>query len=312
MPHKGFITQALAILLRSPLPSREIEERLGEFKIAKRAEATAPGGPSTLVAYRPDVNGYVLIDVVDVRWPNRMGDPKTEPEVFAAWASGDFGPGAWPGGLERACQHSWVWPEGRSVPLQHQSFIRIRCSYVFGAGPEAPLMPSDYRPRQELEFVTRIAAALVRVPEAICYFNPNGECVRDARGFLDSLSYHASARLMPLDLWSNIRLFRLNDTPPEWTFMDTVGMSQLDAPDHEACYQSDAYEPAEVGNFLRNASSYVVEHGPVIRSGDTMDGPGDVRWQGFVIKEGRMTPPRQVIRWFPQDHLRAPAGLTEA
>jgi hypothetical protein len=311
MPHKGFITQTLAILLRKPPPSRKIEERLGEFKIARHVEASEPGGPSTLIAYRPDVNGYVLIDMVDGQWPDRMGDPKAEPEVFAAWASGDFGPGTWPGALERACLHSWVWPEGRSVPLQHQSFVRIRCSYVFGAGPEAPLMPSDYRPRQELEFVTRIAAALVRLPEAICYFNPNGECVRDASRVLESLSYHASARLMPLDLWSNIRVFKFNEMQPEWTVMDTVGMSQLDVPDHEAFYQSNAYEPTEVGNFLRNASSYVVEHGPVIRSGDTMDGPDNVRWQAFMIEKGRMTPPRPVIRWFPQDHRTPPAELTD-
>jgi hypothetical protein len=311
MPHKGFITQTLAILLRKPLPSREIEERLGEFKIARHAEASAPGGPSTLIAYRPDVNGYVLIDLVDEQWPDRMGDPEAEPEVFAAWASGDFGPGAWPGALERACQHSWVWPEGRSLPLQHRSFIRIRCSYVLGAGPEAPLMPSDYRPRQELEFVTRVAAALVHLPEAICYFNPTGECVRDANRVLESLRYHASARLMPLNLWSNIRLFKLSDTQPVWTLMDMVGMSQLDAPDHEACYQSNAYEPAEVGNFRCNASSYVVEHGPVIRSGDTMDGPDNVRWQAFMIEKGHMTPPRPVIRWFPQDHRTPPAELTD-
>jgi hypothetical protein len=74
MPRKGNYTQALAILLRGALPSQEIEERLGEFKIARRAKADEPGGPSTLVAYRPDVNGYVLIDVVDgpprrvIRW----------------------------------------------------------------------------------------------------------------------------------------------------------------------------------------------------------------------------------------------------
>ena len=91
---------------------------------------------------------------------------------------------------------------------------------------------------------------------------------------------------------------------------DTVGMSQLDAPDHEACLQSDAYVPTEVGNFLRNACAYVVAHGPIIRDGDTMDGPAKLKWQGFRIKEGRMAPPREVIRWFPQDQRRAPPELT--
>jgi hypothetical protein len=42
MPRKGNYTQALAILLRGPLPSQEIEERLGEFKIARRAKADEP------------------------------------------------------------------------------------------------------------------------------------------------------------------------------------------------------------------------------------------------------------------------------
>lgn len=265
-----------------------------------------------VVPYRPDVNGYISIDVADQRWPDRMGDSKAGAEIFAAWAMGQFGPGAWPGGLERACQHSWGWPEGHSVPLQHQAFIRTRCSYLFGAGADALLMPDDYQPLQELEFATRIAAALIRLPEIVCYFNPNGECVRDPRRFLESLSYHSLAKLMPLELWSNVRVFGFQDVQPAWSFMDTVGMSQLDAPDHEACFQSDSYVPAEVGNFLRNASAYLVENGPIIRNGDTMDGPANVRWRGFSIKQGRMEPPREVMRWFPQDQRRAPAELTDS
>jgi hypothetical protein len=314
MPRKGFFTQGLAILLRNSPSLRAVEERLGDFEIIDRVEysaAWATGGPSVVVPYRPDVNGFVSIDVVDQRWPDRMGDPKADAGVFAAWGMGHFGPGAWPGGLERACQHSWGWPEGRSVPLQHQAFIRIRCSYLFGADANALLIPDDYQSLQELEFATRIAAALIGLPEVLCYFNPNGECVRDPRGFLESLSYHSLAELMPLELWSNVRLFRFQDVHPAWSFMDTVGMSQLDALDHEACFQSDSYAPAEVGNFLRNASAYLVERGPIMRNGDTMDGPANVKWQGFSIKQGRMEPPREVIRWFPQDQRRAPAELTD-
>ena len=43
--------------------------------------------------------------------------------------------------------------------------------------------------------------------------------------------------------------------------MDTVGMSQLDAPDHEAIFQVSAYDAAKVDSFLRKASSYVLERG---------------------------------------------------
>jgi hypothetical protein len=314
MPHKGFYTQCLAILLRKAVPLQAIEESLQDFSVVKRVEDSAHwtvSGPSVVVAYRPDVNGYVAVDTIDHRWPDHMGDPKADLEVFGAWSMGQFGPGAWPGGLERACQHSWGWPDGRSVPLQHQAFIRIRSSYVFGGDNDAPVMPNDYNALQELEFVTRIAAALVRLPEVLCFFNPNGECVRSASQFLEALNRHTSAEQMPLDVWSNVRFFRFEDTKPEWALMDTVGMSQLDAPDHEACFPLDAYNPSEVDNFLRNVSVYVVEHGPVIRDGDTVDGPADAKWQGSNFEEGRIAPLRKVIRWFPLDGREVPAELAE-
>jgi len=231
-----------------------------------------------------------------------MGDLNTDLEVFGAWSMGHFGPGTWPGALERACQHSWTWPDGRTIPLQHEAFILIRCSYTLGTPENAPVIftPKDYEPVHELEFVTRIAAALVRLPQTLCFFKPSGEYVRGVSEFLRSQGEHASTEQMPLDLWSNVRFFKLENVNPAWYFMDTVGMSQLDAPDHEAFFQSGAYEPGYIYPFLRTMSAYVVEQGPIIRDGDTADGPGDVRWQGFNIGEGRIaTPPREVIRWFP-------------
>ena len=312
MPHKGFYTQGLAILLREAATLQAIEESLQGFTVVKRSEGSdswAIAGPSLVVAYRPDINGYVSVDTIEHGWPDDMGDPKADPEVFAAWSMGHFGPGAWPGSLERACQHSWAWPEGRSIPLQHQAFIRIRSSYVFGA--EAPIIPSSYNPLHELEFVTRVAAALLRLPEVLCYFNPNGECVKSASQVVDALSHHASTNQMPLDVWSNVRFFKFEDTKPEWALMDTVGMSQLDASDQEACFPLGAYAPSEVAGFLRDACAYLVQERPMIRDGDTMDGPQNVKWQGVNLKEGRIAPAREVIRWFPLDGREVPAELTK-
>jgi len=314
MPHKGFYTQSLAILLRKAASLQAIEERLEGFTIVKRVKGSdiwAIGGPSLVVEYRPDVNGYVSVDTIEHGWPDHMGDPMADPQVFAAWSMGHFGPGAWPRSLERACQHSWAWPEGRSIPLQHQAFIRIRSSYAFGADDETPIMPSSYEPLPELEFVTRIAEALVRLPEVLCYFNPNGECVKSACEFLNALSHHRSTKQMPLDVWSNVRFFRFEDIEPKWALMDTVGMSQLDASDLEACFPLDAYDPRQVANFLRDVCAYLVQEGPVIRDGDTIDGPQNVTWQGVNLKESRIAPPREVVRWFPVDGREVPAELTK-
>ena len=314
MPHKLMFTQGLAILLRKAVTLDAIEELLTDFTVVSRHEESTSWplwGPSLTVAYRPEVNGHVAVDSVDHRWPDRMGDLKTDVEVLGAWQMGHFGPATWPGSLERACQNSWAWPDGRSAPLQHQAFIRIRSSYAFGKSDNPIFIPDDYDAVRELKFVSRIAAALVRLPQAICYFNPNGECVVDASRFLDCLNAYAADGEMPLHVWSNVRFFNLEDSDPVWHLMDTVGMSQLDAPDHEAFFESTAYEPLEVDNFLRIMSAYVVTNGPIIRHGDTTDGPGNLKWQGFHVDEAYNMPPRPAIRWFPQDRRKIPAKLAK-
>jgi hypothetical protein len=313
MPSKILYTQGLAILLRQAMSLDAIESCLSGFTIVSRQEESTDwhlSGPSLVIAYRPEVNGHVLVDIVDHHWPDQMGDPNTEPELFGAWHLGQFGPETYSGGLKRACEHSWTWPDGHLVPLQHQAFIRIRSSYNFGA--EFPtIRPENYDAVHELRFVTRIAAALVRLPQVLCYFNPSGECVRGASQFLACLSDdHATTGDMPLWVWSNVRFFKL-PTDPLWNLMDTVGMSQLDAPDHEAFYQSTAYEPGEVDAFLRIMSSYIVTKGPIIQHGDTADGPGNVKWQGFHVSEALIEPARPVIRWFPLDRRKIPDALAK-
>lgn len=315
MPIKGYYTQALAILLDLPAAIEDVVSLLHDFHIVKRVEPAAfwpMRGRGVALAYRPEANGCVIVDLIDRPWPDHMGHPEDDPEVFVSWATGNFGPGAWPGALERACQHSWGWPEGRTIPLRNSAFLRLRSSYFVDAGEDAPFLPGDYDPVHELSFVTSVAAALLRLPEVLCYFNPNGECVKEPARFRSLLKDHASAGRLPLDVWSNVRFFQINAVSPVWSLMDTVGMGQLDAADHEACFQLDAYEPGEIDNFLRNLSAYGVENGPVIESGDTMDGPGGMVWRGHVLKQSDLQPPRDIIRWLPLDDRKAPDELMKS
>lgn len=306
---KGMYTQGVCVLLERPLSLDELESALAEFDIRKRvdeAEEWAFGGPSLIVAYRPDANGFVAVDLVDRRWPDHMGDAEKEVMVFGAWSMGHFGPFAYPGGLERAAQQSWVWEPGRTIADQHNAFIRIRSSYAFGAADDDPIMPSDYEPVPELEFVTKLASTLLDLPGALCYFNPNGELLRDQDGLRECLNYGWSNDLPPLDAWSNIRLFNVD---AEWCLMDTVGNGQLDIPDVEAAFYSDSFDFNEVDNFLRNVSLYILNNGEVIDDGDTMDGPGDIHWQAQLLENGICDPPRRVLRWFPLDDRPIPAVL---
>ncbi len=312
MPHKGFYTQGIAVLLDREAALDGVTDCLRDYRVTMRPQGTeewAFGGPTVLIPYRPEVNGFVSVDVVNHPWPDHMGDPKAEPMLFGAWAMGYFGPGAFPGNLERAALQSWHWPEGKSVPQRHRAFVRVRSSYVFGnIEDEAPVMPKDYAPLDELLFVIRIGRALLSLPGAICYFNPNGETLQTAHDIDRLFDRQEATGLRPLELWSNVRVLRL-DEHDAWLVMDTVGMSQLDVPDHEAAFQRDRYDLSEVANFLRNAADYVFANGPIIRDGDTMDGPGGIRWQGATFDKPTCDPPREVIRWLALDHSSPPQHL---
>jgi hypothetical protein len=96
--------------------------------------------------------------------------------------------------------------------------------------------------------------------------------------------------------------------------MDTVGMSQLDVDDHEVCFPADRFPPEQLANFLRNSTDYVRKRGPVIKHGDTMDGPGRIRWRAFHAGEALTAPPRRTLRWLPEGFEPPPellAGISE-
>ena len=268
----------------------------------------ALSGPSLIVAYRPEVNGYVSVDIVDRPWPDHMGS-KQEQSLLGAWALGHFGPYTYPGNLERAKVYGH-WKPGARLADRHDSFVRITASYVFGGKPDQKVMPPDYEPSAELLAITRIAADLLELPTALCYFNPGGEVLQSREGVEELLRRHQRESLLPLELWANARFVRLDADTEGWFMLDTVGMWQLDVPDHEATF-TEVYEPGEVDYFLRNAGLYVFTNGPIIKNGDTMDGAGDIRWRAYTL-QSLFPPPREVIRWFPADGTKPPLQVLPA
>ncbi len=308
---KGFFTQGIAVLLSESVSPDAIRACLaGQYRIVKEnqgAESWEFGGPSLTVEYMPEVNGYVLVDIADRPWPDHMGDPKTEPNLMGAWSMGYFGPYAYPNGLGRAVSQSWHWSGAAAAVSKHAAFIRIKTSYVLGAGDDVPVMPTPYDPVAEVDFITRIGRALLQLPGAISLFNPNGELLMPAEQLDSSLEHNLQNALPALDAWTNVRMFNFDE---QWLVMDTVGNWQLDLPDQEAAFPKEQFEARDVAGFLRNVSLYILNNGEVIKDGDTMDGPGGVRWQGRAFENGVCDPPRRVCRWIPYGAQSIPSGLT--
>jgi len=307
---KGFFTQGLVILLRAPIGLEELRPLLAQFDVGKElppSENWEMSGPGLVISYRPEVHGSVTLDVVGHPWPDDMGDAKATPMRFAAWSMGHFGPFTFPGGLERSLQQSWSWKEASDVVRAHGAFLRLKMTYLGGAQPEAPIVPKDYRPLAELEFLTRLAIPLLKVPGALCWFDPGGEVILPPSLVEERWAFAQEQGIPPVDLWTNVRMFSLDAS---WMLMDTVGNRQLDVPDLEAVFPRQAAEPSAVASFLLNATAYVATSGATIADGDTMDGPGNERWRGHHVKKAFLTPPREVIRWFPPGaRAHAPAGV---
>lgn len=305
---KGFYSQGVCLLTDGQTTLKDIKRALQkeEFEIGKEVSAGDNwcfGGPTIVVPYLPEVNGYVAIDLVNQHWPDSMGDPK-DSMVFAAWSMGQFGPLTYPGGLERAGQHSWTWEQGRTIAQQHRGFIRIRLSYIFGGREDTPVLPEGYDPLAEMNFLSRLVLALFPAPGVLCYFNPNGEVLSDRAGFREVWSECKHQRKIPLSLWMNVRFYNLSE---QFGFMDTVGNGQLDVADVEAAFPHGQYDPGDVDYYLRNVTHYLLESGRDIQTGEPIDGPGEsnLSWTTELVDDGALQPPRRTLRLFPSKSRKA-------
>jgi hypothetical protein len=304
---KGFFTQGVCLLTDGQITLDSILAVIGrEFPIAKQtppAEQWQFRGPAAVIPFRPEVNGYVAVDVVGHRWPDQMGDPKTDPDTFAAWSLGQFGPLTFPGGLERAGQHAMLWNDGRTIAESHRGFVRIRLSYAFGAQGDDPVYPKDSDPVAELQFIGRLVLAVFEVQGVLCYFNPNGEVLLNQDVFCDVWTWSEREDILPLPLWTNVRFFSLSD---EFGLMDTVGNGQLDVQDVEGIFPKGEYDPNEIAKHVQNVSHYLLESELPVRSGDAIDGPNETNlsWTLELLENGLIRPPRRVVRLYPKAHSR--------
>jgi hypothetical protein len=306
---KGFFSQGVALLTdgRTTIADVKAAIQAAGFNVVKEIApqpAWSFGGPALLVPYRPEVDGTVTIDVVDRPWPDAMGDAKSDPMTFGAWSMGYFGPFAYPGDLTRAIQHAWGWAAARDVAPAHRGFIRIRSSYVGGARPDATVLPKDYEPLAEMMFLSRLVTAAGDASGVLCYFNPNGEVLRDVAGFRSVFDACVNENKVPLLLWMNVRLFTLDGA---FGLMDTVGNSQLDIRDIEVVYPKTQYDPNAIGYYLRNVTHYLLELGREIQTGEAIDGPGEngLSWIAEAHEDGLVAPPRRVLRLVPTANVVA-------
>ncbi len=303
---RGLYTQGAAVLLSEPIDFARIEPAVSGFQ--KLGLQTSPDGsehPLLLLDDDQPGGGQAIVVLSDQPWPDSMGTPEEAPELFMAWSLGQFGPLTYPDCLQRAMEQSWRWDEGAEEASKHVAHVRVLYSYVLGSEDIDSLtdtegtpsfIPTDADGVDELNYITRVISRLLELPEAICYFNPGGEVLMNAEDLRAGLNDCWQHELIPVDAWTNVRLFRASET---WTLMDTVGNEQFDLPDLEVIFENDQFDPSDVESFLRNVVLCLLMDDIEINDGDTADGPGEQDWQAVLCHDGLNDPPRPTIRWFP-------------
>lgn len=303
---KGIYSQGFVVLFKTVPKLSELDVLLSDFKILGTPEAAKSielSGPALMLEYRPEVKGIVLVDLYDRVWPDHMGDPQKEANIFMSWVMGAYAPFAYPGNLARAKAQCWGWPEAGALVDSHRACVRIRSSYALG-GKDAKCLPQDYDPIDELEFVSRVALALLRHPGAIALFNPGGEVLRSGELLKKQLEFAEEHQLPALDVWTNVRLFRLND---EWQLMDCVGNGQFDLPDVEVAFRN--ADPGGFDPWIRNWTLYLLKNGEVFKEGHTADGPDGTTFRVSLHDNGLSDPPRSTVRFLPVSETNLPPEL---
>ncbi|MGH7143230.1 MAG: DUF4261 domain-containing protein [Planctomycetota bacterium] len=323
MPQKGLFTQGVALLC-SVVPSLDaLAAALPDWQVLARppaAEYWALSGPALVYAFPRPPNGTegappaapgpgrLIIDVLDRPWPDEMGDPKTDPPLFMAWGSGQFGPFAWPHSLARATELGWFLKDAATIVPTHTAFVRMRITYATRPEPDAPLFPDDYKPLDEIWALAEVVAKLFELPGVLCYFNPNGELLMAKEPFRAKLAYDREQQILPADLFCNVRIV---SRPGNLLLVDTVGLDQFDLSDQEAVFPRGQVPLDEAANFLFNVAHFLNEKGEVIRNANTMNSSEKIRWTVRHMKESLVAPPRETMRWLPVAWQNPPVGAID-
>ena len=142
---QGLFLQGMVVLFRT-VPSVDAVtaalQPLGEVRRrpAEGEKNWISGYEGWLVPFRPEVNGTVVVELVDTAWPDHMGNPtagSADKSLFGAWSMGFMTPGAWPGMLEiaRFTAESLGDAEGSRAAQagRARGVRRVLLSYALGA-----------------------------------------------------------------------------------------------------------------------------------------------------------------------------------
>ena len=311
---QAFFSQCIAVLC-SEAPGlaelRHILERDGYTIKADEDVSNWPEmqGAGLTLATDFENGASCWVDICDFPWPDDLGVTGEPTLVTGAHMMGSFGPFAHPGAFDRALQapgYQSAAPEAR----HHRAFVRFRVSNLMPATPETPEASfaslENANPAWEIGYLLRAAAALRDLPVALAYFNPNSELLLSMQGLAAILTHSFEVKTFPVEAVCRVRGCPVDDT---WSFVDSVGMSQLGLRDHEFAWADVQVSRQEQFQFLMGLLHYQIDEAAPMATGHTTDGPHNKRWRAEERLMPCMDPPRKVLHWTIDGAPPEPAAL---
>lgn len=303
-----FLQTGVVLFARPPSLS-DVEAGLAGVPIARRRERDGNSGywfggeGMLLVETDTGRNGAIAVELFHRAWPDSMGSPETDAELFGAWAMRQFGLTNFPYGLARANA------EGTTARSDHAAFVRLNLSYVFGAGDDALVCPEDRDVGAELRAVADLARRLLDVPGAVGWFAPNGEVWLPLPEAREKLTRQAAGELL-VDLWVTTRAYPAG----KHLLVETVGVAAM-SPHMAEAYDHQVVVLPDLGIDGDVVSRFVLELSGAVRGGskvvpsEPVLGPGG-RWSASLVSTDN-PPPREVVRWMHESEADGTISVAE-
>jgi hypothetical protein len=289
--------QTGVVLFERPISLESVAVALAaNFPVAPRSTAVTGeaywlGGEGSLqLAIGSPPRGMVVVEVFNRPWPDSMGNPEHDPELFAAWSLRLFGQLTFPYGLARAAA------QPKAPSADHVAFVKASWSDAGVAGEDgAPAHLLERDVLAELSAVAGICAVACAMPGARAWFAPNGEVLMAADVARSKLQQQSAGQRVP-ELWISMRVVPAgNHLLVETVGMGSLGEQPLSGYDHQVLLPDLGLEMDLVLRFLREISGAGRLSASAELPIEARLGPGG-RWSPEPAVRDN-APPYEVVRW---------------
>lgn len=178
---------------------------------------------------------------------------------------------------EKEIQQSWRCPEASEL-VQQAKVVKM----------VTEMMARSLAPAIRLELFHGVLQAMIEVTQPTALVFKHTQQVITPAQYLEACSREPLARPGSI----NIRFFNISNSPGDM-IMDTLGLDAIGLHDLQCHYRE--LDPNDVSYLLYNTAHYIFEKGPVIESGQTVEGiKPNTKWK-CQFEESMLEPKRELL-----------------